>query len=87
MSNIVEFPVNPEEPNEPTHYLYEIKTRQPDGGSEVVKCEGYLIATGAFIGICQGPYTKSEFMFISPLENVLYANSLGPVRFTGKLSS
>lgn len=82
--NIVEFPSASEEPTEPTYYTYEISVRKDDGTDEIIKCEGYLIATPAFIGVCKGQFTKSEFMFIAPMEQVRYANSLGPIKFTGK---
>ena len=88
MKNIIDFPTTGDEVSkEPNHYVYEIAVARPDGGTETIKCEGYLIATPAFIGICQGPYQASEFMFISPMHQVIYANSLGPVKFAGKLSS
>ena len=88
MKNIIEFPTTgDEQSNEPTHYIYEICVIKPDGSTEAIKCEGYLIATPAFIGICQGPYQASEFLFISPMHQVVYANSQGPAKFTGKLQS
>ena len=88
MKNIVDFPsTGDEQPKEPTHYIYEISVKKSDGQDEIIKCEGYLIATPAFIGICQGPYAASKFHFIAPLDNVNYANSSGSVKFTGRLSS
>lgn len=86
--NIIDFPSNiTAEPTEPDHHVYEVMVRTPDGGSVIVNCEGYLVATSAFIGICQGPYSKSEFHMIAPMDSVVYSKSIGPVRFTGKLSS
>lgn len=60
----------------PDNYIYSITVRTPSGGTEVVECSGYLIATSAFVGICRGPYGNSEFHFICPMENVIYSKSL-----------
>lgn len=87
MSKIVDFPFSDGEPNEPTYYQYNIAVLTADGGTELITCEGYLIATPAFIGICKGQFHKSEFMFVAPIDQVRYAKSNGPVQFTGKLSS
>lgn len=85
--NVVEFPGSQEESNEPTYHVYEIVVINPDGSTSVVKAEGYLVITPTFVGVCQGPYNKSEFVFMSFANQVSYVNSLGPVKFTGKLSS
>lgn len=86
--NIVDFPgMVDEAPQEPDHFVYEMKIMMPDGSVETVQVEGYLVVTGAFIGICHGPYGKSEFKFIAPMERAIYSNCLGPVKYTGKLQS
>ncbi len=86
--NLVDFPQNIGQdfiPPEPTHYIYEILVRNTDGGTTIITQQGYLIATGAFVGVCQGPYNRSEFVFVAPMEQILYANRLGAANPAGQL--